>query len=155
MNTASVFEKWLHSHAAILHKVSRAFAYPEPGDLYQEMLLQLWLSIPYFRGQCKDSTWIYRVALNTAVTWRRKERKHTGVPLETEPPARCADERLEELYAAIRQLKPIDRTLMLLHLDGYSYQEIAEITGLSTSNVGVRLLRCKDRLLETIKSEAR
>ena len=150
-----LFERWLERHGAILHRVSRAFAHLEQGDLHQEMLLQLWRSLPNFRGQAKESTWIYRVAFNTALTWNRQDRQRREVHLEDEPaaPGPSAAPRLDELYAAVRTLKPLDRTLIVLFLDDYSYQEMSEITGISLSNVGVRLKRCKEKLFQEMKGD--
>ncbi len=152
---SSRFREWHREHWGIILRVARANArsLPDQEDLIQEISLQMWNSIPNFGGNCKESTWIYRVALNTAITWGRKEqsqrekRQSLAENLDilketTEPP----NEKLEWLYEQIRGFDPIDRSLMLLHLDGQSYLEIADILGISEKNVGVKLSRLRQTL---------
>ena len=161
----SLFQAWLEEHRGIVVKVTRSFA-PLPADaadLQQEMLLQLWTSLSSFAGQAKPSTWIYRICLNTALTWRRgtarRERRIepgadlARLPTGTASPAdRAGDEEmLDQLYAAIHALPMFDRALMLLALDGLAYREIAEITGLTENHVGVSLTRARQRLAELMK----
>jgi RNA polymerase sigma-70 factor (ECF subfamily) len=158
-----LFKHWFDSHKGIIFKVVRAHvAGPEDqDDLFQEILLQMWSSIPAFRGEAKESTWIYRVALNTALAWNRTERKrrrhtvlsevhetHVPNPREHKPERQ---ETVDRLYIEIRKLPRNDRSLVVLWLDGVSYREMAEILGISESNVGVKLNRIKKRLAETMK----
>ena len=150
------FNEWLNSYKGILFKVLRAYAFTadDRDDLFQDMCLQLWHSIPNFRGEAAPTTWIYRVALNTAIRFTRKASRHrqTHQPLEgaehllrhNEAPA---DERLAWLYREIARLDPIDRSLTLLLLDGCSYKEMAAIAGISESNVGVKIHRIKKHLI--------
>lgn len=160
-----LFSSWLRDHRGILHKVARAYA-AEPADrddLFQEMALQLWRSQAAFRGQSAAPTWIYRVCLNTAMTWRRGtlRRKRnlqpdvdlTRVSDAAQSPAESASqgEMLEKLYAAIQAMPNFDRALVLLVLDGLAYREIAEVTGLTENHVGVALLRARKRLAELMK----
>jgi RNA polymerase sigma-70 factor (ECF subfamily) len=155
------FDQWLREHAAILHHVARGFAAgDDSNDLMQELLLAMWKAIPAFRQSAKVSTFLYRVAHNAALTWersrrnyrRRLERYESMMPPETTDRAESADpERLERLYAAIRALLPLDRSLILLALEGMSYREMAEIHGLSESNTGARLSRLKQKLSTTMK----
>lgn len=161
----ALFKTWLEEHRGILFKVVRAYALTETdrADLQQELMLQLWISLGSYAGQAKPSTWIYRVCLNTALTWRRgtvrrEARIEVGVDLErqTEPstsPAEQAGDRelLEKLYAAIQALPESDRALVLLALDGLAYREIAEVTGLSENHVGVALTRVRQRLTALMK----
>jgi RNA polymerase sigma-70 factor (ECF subfamily) len=161
----SRFKAWLGEHRGIVIRVARSFAPAEADadDLQQEMLLQLWTSLGSYAGQAKPSTWIYRVCLNTALTWRRGARrreKHlepeadvARVAAEAASPAeRTGDkEALEKLYAAIHALPMFDRALVLLALDGLAYREIAEITGLTENHVGVSLTRARKRLAELMK----
>ncbi len=164
-DNAALFETWLEEHRGIVVKVTRSFA-PEAADaadLQQELLLQLWMSVPAYAGQAKPSTWIYRVCLNTALTWRRgtarRERHlqpgadYTRVAADAGSPADSAGDRelLDQLYAAIRALPGSDRVLVLLSLDGLAYREIAEITGLTENQVGVALTRARKRLAELMK----
>ncbi len=161
----SLFQRWLEDHRGIIVKVTRSFtSTPADGaDLQQELLLKLWLSLPAFAGQSKPSTWIYRVCLNTALTWRRgttrrEKRIEPGVDLASVPtdaasPADRAGDRelLEKLFAAIHALPVSERALILLSLDGLAYREIADITGLTDNHVGVALTRARKRLAEHMK----
>jgi RNA polymerase sigma-70 factor (ECF subfamily) len=159
------FRQWLHEHTGLLVKVVRSFASApaDADDLLQEILLQVWLSLPNFRDQCKPTTWLYRVALNTALGWKRREtsvrrRSQTlailpelvdDTQIDADPAHR---ELLDQLYAAIRTLEPARRALVLLYLDGLSYSEMAEVTGVSEANVGVRLNRIKKQLASLLKA---
>jgi RNA polymerase sigma factor (sigma-70 family) len=153
------FAEWVREHAAILHHVARAFAVgSDRHDLMQELLLTLWRAAPGFRGEARVSTFIYRVAHNAALAWFRKERSARAEALDAVTAANLPasevpteDGRLELLYAAIRQLTPLDRSMILLHLDERPYEEIAEIHGLSVNNVGVRLNRIRHKLAERLQ----
>ncbi len=150
-----IFDQWLKEHKGILFKIVRAFAFTphDQDDLFQDISLQLWQSIPDFRGEAKPSTWIYRVALFSASTWVRKEKKRPPTrPLadvehvlttRTEP----ADDQLIWLYEQIAQLDPVDRSVCILLLDGFSYKEMATILGISATNVGVKIHRIKQHLV--------
>ena len=152
---------WLSEHSAIMHHVVNGFAAGDDrNDLLQEVLLAVWKSIPAFRGQAKPTTSLYRVSHNAALLWIRTEKNYRRrveqfsafAPSESAgEPDSLTDERLMKLYAAIRQLKPVDRSLILLSLDGLSYREMAEVLGLSESNVGVKLNRIKIQLTQTLK----
>jgi RNA polymerase sigma-70 factor (ECF subfamily) len=146
-------------------KVARSFA-PAPVDvaeLQQEMLLQLWTSLRSYAGQAKPSTWIYRVCLNTALTWHRgvtRRERHikpdamiADIATEDATPAERIGEKemLDRLYTAIHTLPMFDRALMLLSLDGLAYREIAEITGLTENHIGVMLTRARKRLAVQMK----
>lgn len=159
----AVFRRWLKQHSGLVFKVARAFA---PGDadrddLVQEILLQLWRSLPRFEGKAKESTWIYRVALNTALAWRRGENKRRAAQTPSlaldelpEPDDLDRRERAElvaNLYAAVRRLPKVDAALVLLYLDDLSYREMAEVLGISATNVGVKLNRARKTLAELMK----
>jgi len=155
------FAGWTREHGAILHHVVNGFATgADRDDLLQEVLLAVWKSIPAFRGQAKPTTYLYRVCHNAALLWTRTEKNYqrrveqfgAAAPggLDTDPDG-LTDERLAKIYAAIYQLKPADRSLMLLSLDGLSYREMAEVLGLSESNVGVKINRIKNQLTQTLK----
>lgn len=157
------FRQWLGEHKGLLVKVVRAFAETpaDQDDLFQEVLLQVWLSLPSFREDSKPTTWLYRVALNTALAWKRSEKKERGSQssLSIADPADrtlCADgepnsQIVDQLYAAIRALPLAKRALVVLYLDGFTYREISEVVGISESNVGVSLNRVKQDLAATIK----
>jgi RNA polymerase sigma-70 factor (ECF subfamily) len=151
----TIFDAWLRQHPGLLTRIVRAYAFTphDREDLLQEMALQLWNSIPRFRGESKETTWIYRVALRSAMAWSQRERTHgDGKQPLAEPghvPAPSPadlDPRLEWIYAQVAKLEPVDRSLVLLHLDGLSYREIAETLGISEGNVGVKLGRIKKAL---------
>jgi RNA polymerase sigma-70 factor (ECF subfamily) len=161
----SKFRDWLEKHLGLMLKVVRgcASAPEDQEDLFQDVLLQLWSSIPAFRGEAKETTWIYRVAFNTALAWRRSSRRRREGqeaflkfnelaqpqpgPLEMVP----RQEIVEQLYAAIRRLPRVDASLALMHLDGLSYQEMASVLGISENYVGVKLSRIRKQLAEDLK----
>ncbi len=159
-----LFERWTADHPGILFHVARGFAAgADADDLMQELLLALWRAVPAFRGESSVATFMHRVAHHAALTWRRTHanyrRRVDGFAAEVgdRPPppppqtARRDAELLEFLYAHIRRLPPLDRSLILLQLDGLSYAEIATIHGLTESNVGVRLARLKQRLTAALQ----
>lgn len=148
----AVFDDWLRAHEGLLVRIVRAYAFTphDREDALQEIALQLWNSIPGFRGEAKVTTWIYRVALRSAMAWSRRERAHRDArePL-AEPgqvlarPIAELDPRLEWIYAQIAKLEAVDRALILLHLDGLAHREIAETLGISEGHVAVKLSRIK------------
>jgi RNA polymerase sigma-70 factor, ECF subfamily len=151
-----IFSEWLAGHKGILFKVVHAYAFEHADrqDLFQEIVIQVWRSVNAFRGDSSVPTWIYRVALNTAIAWTRKEGRHQRGKeqlevvegLLTTASAEKRDPRVEWLYHQIAQLKDVDRSVALLLLDGISYKEIAAIVGLTESNVGVKINRIKSAL---------
>ena len=161
----TLFRRWLDEHLGLMLKVVRgcATAPQDQDDLLQDILLQIWSSIPAFRGEAKETTWIYRVAFNTALAWRRGERrwrkKHEiFLKLDTSPRVQPShvdslseQEIVERLYAAIRQLPKVDASLALMHLDGLSYQEMAEVLGISENYIGVKLNRIRKQLADLLK----
>lgn len=151
----ATFDDWLRAHQGLLLRIVRAWAFTsqDRDDLLQGVALELWNSIPHFRGESKVTTWIYRVALRCAMSWSQRERAQrdgrqalADVPELLAPAHEEADPRLEWIYARIAELEPVDRSLMLLHLDGLAYREIAETLGISEGNVGVKLSRIKKAL---------
>ncbi len=156
-----VFDAWLSDHKGILFKIVRAYAFNphDQDDLFQEIALQLWRSIPEYRGDARPSTWIYRVALYSAAAWARKEKRRPAtLPLaDVEHTLQATnhprDERLDWLYAQIAQLDPIDRSVCLLLLDGFSYKEMSALLGISESNVGVKIHRIKRHLVRQSQEE--
>jgi len=160
----SIFRRWLDEHLGLMLKVVRGCAAPQDqDDLFQDVLLQVWSSIPAFRGEARETTWIYRVAFNTALAWRRgqkrqRERHETFLKLEASPQvqpshvdALAEQEIVAQLYAAIRQLPKVDASLALMHLDGLSYQEMAEVLGISENYIGVKLNRIRKQLADQLK----
>ncbi len=162
-----LFCQWLAAHRALLWRVVRAFAseVPDQEDLIQDILLQLWRSVPTFRGDSKESTWIYRLAFNTALGWQRGEKrrrlKHEAFTLHASAGDGSdssvkskLEARLERLYSAIRDLPRLDTSLALMLLDGLSYREMGEVMGITENHVGVRLHRVRKQLTERLKGHA-
>lgn len=158
----AAFADWLGPHLAALRRISRAFAPPaDQHDLLQELMVAVWRAWPRFEDRSAATTFVYRVAHNAALTWKRGEtrrrrrrdaveaelslRPDTGDPTETA--------LLERLYRGIRTLPPVDRSLILLSLDGVAYGEIARLHGLSETNVGARLTRIRARLSTLVKDD--
>ena len=119
-------------------------------DYYQEVLCNLWQNFEQFHGRSKRSTWIYRVALYTCISFvRRKQPASISLSFDLSNEEDTAlKEQVEELRAVINRLGHIDRAIIMLWLDGYTYEEMAEVTGLSESNVAVKLMRAKNKIKE-------
>ena len=140
----------IRQNEGIIYKVTSFYADKDHpiGDLYQEVVLNLWKSYPSFRGESKYSTWIYRIALNTCVSFYRRSKKdimYVDISMDI-PEIPDNSEQIKELYNLINKLGKIERALVLLYLDDKSYKEIAEITGLTVTNVATKLSRIKDKL---------
>ena len=139
----------------MLQKVARAYgaAADRRGDLLQEMAVALWRSFDRYDASRPFSTWAYRIALNVAISFYRREERHERrqVPLE-EPFSQGTpeDSRVAALLECIEDLGPLDRALVLLHLDGHSHAEIAAMLGISESNSATKLARLKERLRRAI-----
>jgi RNA polymerase sigma-70 factor, ECF subfamily len=142
-------------YKAIIIKICRAYTNSQEDfeDYYQEVCLQIWKSSGHFQEQSEWSTWLYRIALNVCLTMLKKKKRNPQhyateyVPAEVGEDSKAfADESLNHLYAAIRQLSEIDRAVIMLYLDEKSYQEISEIMGTNPNNIGVRINRIKERL---------
>lgn len=157
----SAFVDLVYEHQGILHRISRVYAHTHADrqDLYQEMLYQLWRSFPEFRGRSAFSTWMYKVALNTALLGQRREsRRHESVSRTDRLPEVAVedehdvDDGVEMLYRCIRGLAELDRAIILLYLEQHSHEDIAAIMGLSRSNVSVRIVRIKRKLHDLLLS---
>ncbi|MEA1875427.1 MAG: sigma-70 family RNA polymerase sigma factor [Bacteroidota bacterium] len=155
------FIEQIELNQGILHKVCGMFHdnIQDKEDLYQEVIIQLWKSWNKFKGNSKLSTWMYRVALNTAISMSANSKKQTKARSlspndleysdETNPDV--SNEEINALYRAISTLSKIEKAVILLYLEEKTYEEIAEITGLSKSNVGVKILRIKKKLEVTMQ----
>ena len=155
----SAFVGRIHENEGALRRIGYAYATSaeDREDLEQEILLQAWRAYPSFRGQSAFSTWFYRVALNTALTRARKRRSDDAQTnldtLEAQTRDReAAGSDVEDLRTCIQELPSLDRAIIVLALERHSYEEIAEITGLSKSNVSVRLVRIKERLRQRLEA---
>ena len=156
------FAGWMKAHLGVLHRISRAFAEPaDQHDLLQELMIAVWKAAPSFRGDSSPVTFLYRVAHNRALTWRKREsgrlRRATQTHKEWTAQEHGGDEAdaalLDRLYAAIRKLPPIDRSLMLLSLEGVAYRDMARMHDLSETNVGVRLNRARQRISTLVEED--
>ena len=149
-----LFTELFAKNQARIQRLCYGFLGPcgEVEDLFQEIMVHVWNSLPSFRGEAQPSTWLYRIAVNTALIHRRKRRNAEPLP-ELVDPAHGAQQTLEQrerlaaLHAAIATLSDQDRVVVTLLLDGLAYKEIAEITGLTVNHVGVKINRIK-RILE-------
>lgn len=143
---------WKTVHAFALSKADQE-------DLFQEILISLWEALPQFEARAKLSTYVYRIAHRRALNWKRSQRRYGNKlalyendypEMKIAQPDPGAQARLDWLYRAINALKPIDRTLCLLYLDGISYREMSEIVGLTEDNIGIRVHRCKQQLTQQL-----
>jgi RNA polymerase sigma-70 factor, ECF subfamily len=160
MDRTKVFLELLNQHQNIIHKICNVYMPNvwEREDLFQEITIQAWKSYNSFKGQSKFSTWLYRVALNTAITYYRKEQKKVQTTA-TDALADFAiesssvvEEQVAAMYKAIAHLEKIDKALVMLYLEDYSYIEIGEMLGITPNNVAVKMSRIKNKLKEESKS---
>ena len=148
----------IYTNMGIIYKISKLYAEGEDReDLKQEIIYQLWKSYPNYLGDSKFQTWMYRVALNTALLGLRARKiKYTGLSgleqSKAEDPYEYQDDeaRVRQLYRQISLLKDLDKTIIFLYLEECTYNEIAEITGISSKNVSVRLTRIREKLREQL-----
>ena len=159
----SRFLQLIAENKGILFKISRIYE-DDPtdrDDLVQEMILQLWLAFDSFRGDSKFSSWMYRVALNTAIVFFKKQkRRPDNVPLdldferaENPSPQGEKEEQLAKFYKAVQQLNKVEKALIYLYMENLPYNEIAENLGITEVNVRIRINRLKTKLKEIIKKE--
>ncbi|MFZ5973014.1 MAG: RNA polymerase sigma factor [Bacteroidota bacterium] len=145
----------IEQNRGIIFKVIRLYVRHAENerDLFQEILFQSWKSYPRFDGRSKFSTWLYRVSLNTVLTFKRRPvLVETREVLDSkEVVTNQKQEDTEMLYEAILDLPEIERMIVTLHLDGYENEEIADITGLTKNNVAVKLHRSKTTIIEKLK----
>ena len=156
------FLQQVEAHRGILHKICRIYQDnpADQHDLLQEIMLQLWLSYDSFRGDSQFSSWMYRVAFNTAIVFFKKERRRQDV-FTTDPynqlpeellTVRDQDEQLRIFYKAVQKLNKAEKALIFLFMEGQSGKEIALILGITPLNVRVRLGRTRDKLKYIIKT---
>ena len=148
------FVNLINEHQGLIHKVCIMYENDREvrNDLFQEIVLQLWKSFPSFRGEAKISTWMYRIALNTAISGFRKETRKIvtedlrEVHFNISESRDDSDENLQKLQWAIRQLNEIDRAMIMMALEEVPYEDIAETIGISQNNVRVRMNRIREKL---------
>lgn len=149
---AEKFSSEIVTHKGIVMKICRIYgaSRDDADDLYQEIVLNAWLSYPKFEGRSKFSTWLYRVALNTALYQNRKNKfsgRFTGLEAVEHHASDDSDnEKTALLFHALAQLDEQEKSIVVLYLDELSYREMAEITGLTETNIGVKLNRIKTKI---------
>lgn len=156
MPSEKEFVTLLNQHQKIVYKVCNLYmdSVPDREDLFQEITLQAWKAYGSFRGDAKFSTWLYRVALNTAITFFRRDKRKPGIisaetlPDAADEPGDPVEEQVKAMYTAIGHLSKVDKAIVMLYLEDYSYNEIGETMGITANNVAVKMNRIKARLKE-------
>ena len=152
----------IESHKGILYKVSKMYMdnYDDQQDLFQEIVCQLWKSYDTFRNESQFSTWMYRVAVNTAIVFLRKEKRKVDkyeIASENikddEGDSHIKESQLDHFYKAVQKLEKIDKAIIFYQLEGFSHKEIGENLGISEGNARVKLNRAKEKLKEIIKNQ--
>ncbi len=156
------FIQLLNQNQKIIHKVCNLYLnwQEDKEDLFQEITLQAWKAFSQFRGEAKFSTWLYRVSLNTAITYFRKDKKNAFIASVSEIPELAIqserdpiEDKTKAMYKAIAALSKIDKAIVMLYLEDYSYAEISEIIGITANNIAVKMNRIKVKLREaTLKN---
>lgn len=153
MQDEAAFLNLIREHQRILHKVCNLYEQESAlrEDLFQEIILQAWHSFSKFRGDAKFSTWLYRVALNTAISFYRKDQKKpefisTASLHEHSDSKEDKEEQVQAMYKAIAGLSKIDKALVMLYLEDYDYKEIGDTLGITANNVAVKMNRIKAKL---------
>ena len=146
----------------MLYKVCNIYCHTEfdRQDLFQEIVIQLWKSFPKFRGDAKSSTWLYRIALNTAISGLRRQRDHIVLTEPSKLPSGIQDieydaeqeTQLQQLHLAIGQLTEIEKAITMLYLEDRTYDEMEEILGINQNNLRVKMNRIKDKLRKLTKA---
>jgi RNA polymerase sigma-70 factor (ECF subfamily) len=155
MEIAKQFTQVIKEHEKLIFKVCTLYTYnaSDRDDLYQEIVYQLWKSFASFNGKSKISTWMYRVAMNTAIySMKLEKRAIKTIPIDgsllqfSEDLNKREEEQVSLLYQQIQQLNVFEKGIIFLYLEAKSHEEIAEVMGISTSNVGTRLSRIREKL---------
>ena len=155
------FEQKIREHQLLIHKVCHIYAYTEADrqDLFQEIVICLWKAYPGFKGLSAFSTWLYRVAINTAITGLR-QKKNLLIPYEPEAlPSQLAEEpapeeeHWQQLISAIEKLNEVEKAIVMLYLEDRSYEEMEDILGLGQGALRVKMSRIKDKLRKLTKND--
>jgi RNA polymerase sigma-70 factor, ECF subfamily len=159
-DTEKEFERQIRDHEALIHKVCRMYASSEADrqDLFQEIVIHLWKSYPKFRALSKFSTWLYRVAINTAITGLRQQKgmitsfEHKHLLSQVADETGVEEEQWQQLYKAIGQLNEIEKAIVMLYMEDRSYEDMEDILGIAQGNLRVRMTRIKDKLRQLTKN---
>jgi RNA polymerase sigma factor (sigma-70 family) len=152
----------IESHKGILYKVSKMYMdnSDDQQDLFQEIICQLWKSYDSFRNESQFSTWMYRVAVNTAIVFLKKEKRKVDKYeivseniKDDEGDSHIKESQLDHFYKAVQKLEKIDKAIIFYQLEGFSHKEIGENLGISEGNARVKLNRAKEKLKEIIKNQ--
>ena len=162
MASEKEFVTLLNQHQKIVYKVCNLYmdSRADREDLFQEITLQAWKAYGSFRGEAKFSTWLYRVALNTAITFFRKEKRSPDIystdmlPEQPDTTDNRIEEQVKAMYQAIGHLSKIDKALVMLYLEDYSYIEIGNMMGITANNVAVKMNRIKAKLKQETQKTA-
>lgn len=156
-----VYDALISEHGDLIRRICFYYASSQEAydDLRQDVLLNIWRGLPKFRDEAQPSTWIYRICLNTCITSWRRERRHRGtLPLEAvvecaadDDRSRCED--VEQLYYMISRLSPSEKALIMMQLDGMSYEEMSQVTGYPRNTVASRLHRIRQKMRRSIDDE--
>lgn len=158
------FIQLISRNQMIIHKICKIYTDTsyDHDDLFQEIIIQLWRAFPKFREECKISTWIYRIGLNTALAlFKKKSKSITIEDVENIEQLNIINEnydsenaRIQEMYQSIRQLSNIEKALVMMYLDNKPYKEIGEILGITEGNARVKMNRAKEKLKLLIKKHS-
>ncbi|WP_370897797.1 RNA polymerase sigma factor [Chryseobacterium gossypii] len=163
VSTEQEFLDKIEKHKGIIFKISKMYMdnKDDRDDLFQEITYQVWKAYPGFKGQSEFSTWLYRIALNTAIVFLKSEKKRSFIGNESFQDYKIAqeeydhekEEKLTKMYKAIHQLNPIDKAFIFYYLEDFSGKEIAEQMGISEGNVRVKMNRAKNKLKDILSSK--
>ena len=157
-----IFNEWLDKYKALIFKIVHAYGNTpmDREDLFQEITIQVWRSIPTFRHESAVPTWIYRIALNTAISDLRRQKKNITLTEPAQLPTEIEDiqyykekeEQLQQLHTAIDQLTEIEKAITMLYLEDKSYDEMEDILGINQNNLRVKMNRIKEKLRKLTKA---
>ncbi len=158
------FLERIEKYKGIIFKISKMYMdeKEDRDDLFQEITYQVWKAYPKFKGESEFSTWLYRIALNTAIIFLKNEKKRSFIANEDFTDYKIIqdefdhekEEKLSAMYKAIYQLNPIDKSFIFYYLEDFSGKEIAEQMGISEGNVRVKMNRAKNKLKEILNSKS-
>lgn len=160
LDTQKIFLQQINDNKGIIHKVAKMYMDNtlDQEDLFQEIVMQLWKAYPSFKGTSKFSTWMYRVALNTAILFFKKENRKVGkaslneqIEIADHNDSDDKEEKIAYLYKAVQELNQIEKALIFLFLENQSHREIAQNLGITEVNARVKLNRTKEKLQQIIK----
>jgi len=156
------FERDIKANELLIHKVCGIYAFntTDRKDLFQEIIIQLWKAYPKFKGEASFSTWLYRVAINTAITGVRRKNKLVSsveplsmpVDIHDDDHWQEKEERLQQMYRAIEKLNKIEKAIVMLYMEERPYEEMEQILGISQGTLRVKMTRIKDKLRELTKN---